>query len=407
MPTFEYSGMDRLGRLTTGEVSAETSQDAVMRLRDQSLFVIKLREKSRMVSAAGILEAGRYFPNRLRASELVGFTQQLSTLIRAGVPLLECLDLLGSEASNPRLRQVLPVIRDKVASGHYLAQALEAYPDIFPNLYRHLVEVGESTGRLDESLAQLGVYLDKQTRLRSKILTSMAYPGLLVAVTMGVLVFLFVWVVPMFAGLFQEMGESLPWLTVVVIGMAEGVRTHWFWLIGAWILLMWGIRRLKQEAGIQERCDGAVLKVPLIGPTLRKAEVVRLTRTLGSLVQRGVPLLQALSVAGGVVGNKMLESGIRRATVHVENGVPLSEALRVQGLFPSMMTQMIRVGESTGSLDRMLDKIADLYEEEVDRAVATITVLIEPAIIVVVGGAIAVVVIAMYLPIFSIGSVIG
>ncbi len=407
MPTFEYSGRDSLGHLTTGEVSAETSQDAIRRLRDQSLFVVKLRRKSRTVSAVGILQPGRYFPNRLRTGELIAFTQQLSTLIRAGVPLLECLDLLGSEASNLRLRQVLPVIREKVASGHYLAQALEAYPETFPHLYRHLVEVGESTGRLDESLAQLGVYLDKQARLRSKILTSMTYPGLLVAVTMGVLLFLFVWVVPMFAGLFQEMGESLPWLTLAVIGVAEGVRSHWFWLIGVWILLMWGMRRLKQETEMQEKCDGAVLRVPFIGPILRKAEMVRLTRTLGSLVQRGVPLLEALSVAVGVMGNKMLESGIRRATVYVENGVPLSEALRVQELFPSMMTQMIRVGESTGSLDSMLDKIADLYEEEVDRAVATITALIEPAIIVVVGGAIAVVVIAMYLPIFSMGSVLG
>jgi type IV pilus assembly protein PilC len=409
MPIFEYSGTNGMGRMMTGEIIAATSREAVHLLRRQELFVVRLQEKvGDALEAKGALGGWR-LGQHVTGKDLVSFTHQLGTLIRAGVPLLECLDLLGAEATHPRLRQALGVIRAKVEGGSFLAQALSHYPDIFPPMYVNLVEVGESTGRLDESLAQLAKYLEKQAQLRAKIVSSLAYPALLVSVALMVLIFLCVWVVPLFSGLFSEMGEALPWLTQVVIGGAEGLRAYGLACLGLGAIAVWGAKGFMKQSAIRERVDGALLSIPVLGSVLRKAAVVRFSRTLGSLVQHGLPLLQALDLTRAVVGNRVLERGIQQASTQVEQGVPLSQALRTQGagLFPSMMTQMIKVGESTGSMDGMLDKIADLFEQEVDRSIATMTALVEPAIILVVGSLIAVVVIAMYLPIFSIGSIIG
>lgn len=409
MPVFEYSGTTGAGRTMTGHVIAATAQEAIQMLRQQELFVTRLREKvEEAIQVQGIREEWS-FTQRVSGKDLAGFTHQLATLIRAGVPLLECLDLLGTEAGHPQLRRALRVIREQVEGGSYLAQALSSFPGIFPPIYMHLVEVGESTGRLDESLSQLAGYLEKQTQLRAKILASLAYPALLVGVALSVLVFLCVWVVPQFSVLFSEMGESLPWLTQVVIGGAEGLQEYGLIWLGLMPLVIWIARKWLQQPAIRERKDAALLAMPVLGALLKKAALVRFTRTLGALVQHGLPLLQALDLARGVVGNGVLERALTHVVVRVEQGVPLSESLRLQGTepFPSMLIQMIKVGESTGSMDGMLDKIADLFEQEVDRSIATVTSLVEPAIILVVGSAIAVVVIAMYLPIFSIGSIIG
>jgi type IV pilus assembly protein PilC len=341
------------------------------------------------------------------SKELVVFTHQLATLIRAGVPLLECLDILTSEAENPTLQQVVKRVREDVESGTLLAHALKNYPRIFHEFYRSMVEVGETTGRLDESLAQLAVYLDKHAQLRAKIFSGLAYPALLVTVALLVLIFLLIWVVPLFSGLFQDMGESLPWLTQVVIDVAEGFKRNIILLASLAGCLIMGLRWMLNNPRTRLVIDGLILQIPLFGAVFRKAGVVRFARTLGFLVHRGVSLLTALGVAGTVTGNKVLERSIQLSSADVQNGKPLSETLRDSHVFPPMVTQMIKVGESTGSIDAMLDKIADLYEQEVDRTVATLTSVLEPCVILVVGCGIALIVVAMYLPIFSIGSVIG
>jgi type IV pilus assembly protein PilC len=256
-------------------------------------------------------------------------------------------------------------------------------------------------------LAQLAVYLDKHAQLRAKIFSGLAYPALLVAVAMMVLILLMIWVVPLFSGLFQDMGESLPWLTQAVIEVAEGFQDNFFLLLSLFGCLVMGVRWMFKDPKSRHVIDGLVLRTPLFGDVFRKAAIVRFSRTLGFLIHRGVPLLTALNVAGTVTGNKVLEQSITRSTTAVQDGTPLSETLRASKVFPPMVTQMIKVGESTGSLDAMLDKIADLFEQEVDRTVATLTSVLEPCVILVVGCGIALVVVAMYLPIFSIGSVIG
>ena len=410
MPTFEYRAKNGTGQTVQGEVLAANSAEALQFLRGQDVLVTYLHEKVERVGnfSDQLARWSRQWNLRgVSSKELAVFTHQLATLIRAGVPLLECLDILSSEAGNPTLQQVVKRIRDDVEGGTLLAHALKRYPTVFHEFYRSMVEVGETTGRLDESLTQLAVYLDKQAQLRAKIFSGLAYPALLVAVALVVLVFLLIWVVPLFSGLFQDMGESLPWLTQAVIDVAEGVRHYFFQLVTLLGSLVMGIRWMLKNPKSRQAIDGWVLGVPLLGSVIQKAATVRFARTLGFLVRRGVPLLTALGVAGTVTGNKVFEQSIKLATTAVQDGRPLSETLRAGQVFPSMVPQMIKVGESTGSIDVMLEKIADLFEQEVDRTVATLTSVLEPFIILVVGCGIALVVVAMYLPIFSIGSVIG
>jgi type IV pilus assembly protein PilC len=389
---------------------ATTSREALQLLRGQEVLVTRLQEKVEQAFDRGVrlTALGRRWSSRgVSNKDLVVFTHQLATLIRAGVPLLECLDILSSEAENPTLQQVVKRIREEVEGGTLLAHALQNHPSIFHEFYRSMVEVGETTGQLDESLGQLAVYLDKHAQLRAKIFSGLAYPALLVTVAMIVLVFLLIWVVPLFSGLFLDMGESLPWLTQVVIDVAEGFQHYFFLLVSLLGCLIMGSRWMLKNPKSRQVIDELVLHIPLFGAVFRKAAVVRFARTLGFLIRRGVPLLAALGVAGTVTGNKALEQGIKLSTADVEDGKLLSETLRASNIFPPMVTQMIKVGESTGSMDSMLDKIADLFEQEVDRTVATLTSVLEPCVILVVGCGIALVVVAMYLPIFSIGSVIG
>ncbi len=406
MALFQYMAKNLGGQSIQGEIVAISSQEAIQLLRRQDMLVMRLTEKIDEALEARPWNISWRKP-RITNKELVLFTHQFATLIRAGVPLLECLDILGTEGDNQAWQPVVSHIRVEVEQGALLAQSLAHFPAIFHEFYRRMVEVGETTGRLDESLAQLADYLDKQAQLRAKILSALAYPALLVTVAMTVFVFLLIWVVPLFSGLFQEFGESLPWLTQMVLDLSDGLRGHALVLVSLLGALVLGSRIVLANPKSRQILDGVLLRLPLIGTIFRKSAIVRFSRTLGFLVRRGVPLLSGLSVAATVTGNSVMEQGIIKVATDVQEGKPLSETLRASGMFPPMVTQMIKVGESTGSLDTMLEKIADLFEQEVDRVVATLTSVLEPCVIVVVGSGIALVVVAMYLPIFSIGSIIG
>ena len=406
MPIFEYQAKTAEGQPLQGELLAATFQEAIQTLRGREVIVTRLKEKVGQVFDAGP-QTKIFRKSRVTDKDLVVLTHQLATLIEAGIPLLEGLDILAHEAENSTLMEVVSRIRDAVERGMLLGQAMGLYPDLFTDFYRNMVEVGETTGRLDESLSQLAIYLDKQAKLRSKILSALAYPGLLVTVAISVLMFLLGWVVPLFSGLFQEMGESLPWLTQQVIQLADGLRTYWLFGAGGVVSTVLGIKWMCKNRSGREVIDELILRVPFLGLFVRKTAVVRFSRTLGFLVRRGVALLPALGVAGTVMGNRGLERCLKNTVVDIQEGKLLSETLRNCGVFPPMVTQMIKVGESTGSLDVMLEKIADLFEQEVDRSVVTFTSVLEPLIILLVGSGIALVVVAMYLPIFSIGAVLG
>ena len=406
MALFQYRAKNLGGQSIQGEIVATSSQEAIQLLRRQDILVMRLTEKIDEALDASQWEISWRKP-RITNKELVLFTHQFATLIRAGVPLLECLDILGTEGENQAWQPVVSHIRAEIEQGALLAQSLGHFPTIFHEFYRRMVEVGETTGRLDESLSQLAVYLDKQAQLRAKILSALAYPALLVTVAMTVFVFLLIWVVPLFSGLFKEFGESLPWLTQMVLDLSDGLRRHALVLVSLLGALVLGSRIALANPQSRQILDGVLLRLPLIGTIFQKSAIVRFSRTLGFLVRRGVPLLSGLSVAATVTGNSVMEQSIIKVATDVQEGKPLSETLRASGMFPPMVTQMIKVGESTGSLDTMLEKIADLFEQEVDRVVATLTSVLEPCVIVVVGSGIALVVVAMYLPIFSFGSIIG
>ncbi len=406
MAMFQYMAKNPEGQSIQGDISADSAREAIQLLRRQDMIVMRITEKvDEAINAKPWKLDWRKSP--ITNKELVLFTHQFSTLIGAGVPLLECLDILRTEVSNPAWQPIVSRIRDEVEQGAFLAQALENFPAIFHEFYCRMVEVGETTGRLDESMAQLAVYLDKQAQLRAKIISALAYPSLLVIVAMMVFVFLLIWVVPLFSGLFQEFGESLPWLTQIVLELSDGLREHALILVVLLGILVFLGKMFLAKSASRELLDGLLLRLPLIGEIFRKAAIVRFARTMGFLVRRGVPLLSGLSVAATVTGNSVMKKRIVKVAIEVQDGKPLSETLRASGVFPRMVPQMIKVGESTGSLDIMLEKIADLFEQEVDRVVATVTSMLEPCVIVVVGSGIALVVVAMYLPIFSIGSIIG
>ncbi len=405
MPIFEYITKSPNGKVEEGEVSAGSSHEAVQVLRKEDVMILRLRERPPQMARIPWGFQGWGF-NRVKKRTIILFTQQLSVLIRAGVPLLECLDILAEEMEHPGFQRMVRDIQEKVERGSLFAQALENFPDTFNEFYRRMVEVGETTGRLDESLSQLALYLDKQARLKSKLLSALAYPFLLVMVALTVLWFLLIWVVPLFANLFHDMGEALPWLTQVVILVANEARAHWWVLGGVLAASTVGIKWMLNQRSGRQAVDRLLLAFPAIGPLLQKAAIVRFSRTLGYLVHRGVSLLPALAVAGAVTGNKAMERQVEVSARGVESGTPLSEAMRVGGMFPPVVTQMIKVGEATGSLDTMLDKVADLFEQEVDRGISRVTAIVEPGVIVIVGGGIALIVVAMYLPIFSMGSVI-
>ena len=406
MAMFHYLAKNLEGQSIQGEIAATSSQEALRLLRREDILVTRLTE----VMSQAVRTTPWKFSwknSRVTNKELVVFTHQFATLIRAGVPLLECLDILGSEADNPAWQPIIKRIHTEVEQGALLAQALEQFPALFQEFYRRMIKVGETTGRLDESLSQLAVYLEKQAQLRAKIVGALTYPALLMSVAIIVFVFLLIWVVPLFSGLFQEFGESLPWLTQMVLDLSNGLRTHALVLFGVLGILAFGGRIFLANSKSRRILDGILLGLPMIGAIFRKAAIVRFARTLGFVVRRGVPLLTGLSVAGMVAGNSVFAESIEQAATQVQDGKPLSEALRNLGVFPLMVTQMIKVGESTGSLDTMLEKIADLFELEVERVVATLTSVLEPSVIVLVGSGIALVVVAMYLPIFSMGSIIG
>ena len=406
MALFQYIARNLGGQPQQGEITATSSQEAIQRLRQQDMLVMRLTEKvSEVIDTPHRKFSWR--PPQVTKTDLVLFTHQFATLIRAGVPLLECLDILGTEVDNRAWQPIVSRIRTEVEQGALLAQALGHFPTIFHEFYRRMVEVGETTGRLDESLSQLAGYLEKQAKLRAKIVSALTYPALLVTVAMMVFVFLLIWVVPLFSGLFQEFGESLPWLTQMVLDLSNALRTHALVFVGLLGILVLGSRVILANTKSRQVMDDIVFRLPLLGTMFRKSAIVRFARTLGFLVRRGVPLLSGLSVAATVTGNSVMEHSILNVATEVQDGKPLSETLRASGAFPPMVTQMIKVGESTGSLDTMLEKIADLFEQEVDRVIARLTAVLEPSVIVVVGSGIALVVIAMYLPIFSIGTLIG
>lgn len=405
MAVFVYQGRDGAGRPVSGEMEAIDIQTVFNLLKGRNITPAakSIREKgsglSREISIPGL---GSSFAGR----DLVLFTRQFSTMIDSGLPIVQALDILAKQAQKKVIKKTLTEVKETVETGGSLSDGFKRHPKVFDDLYINMVTAGESGGVLDDILDRLALHLEKVLKLKREIKTAMIYPSVVVAVALIVTSILLIFVIPTFKDLFEGFGAKLPWLTQKVIDVSNFFVSWWYIILGVLVTGMVSfLRALKTERG-QRAIHPLALKLPVFGDIIRKVCVARFSRTLGTMISSGVPILEALHVCAKTSGNKVVESDIRGARISIAEGQNLATPLSSSSVFPQMVVQMIAVGESTGALDKMLHKIADFYEEEVDNAVSAMKQLIEPTMIVVLGVLIGILVVAMYLPIFQMGTVL-
>jgi type IV pilus assembly protein PilC len=393
MPVFVYQGRTASGN-QNGEIEAPDRSAAVGELRRRSILVTKIAEKSAP-------KMSFKFGGKVKDKEMAIFTRQFSTMIDAGLPLVQCLNILAEQSESKTLRSVTGQVARHVEAGSTLADALRRHPRTFDDLFTNLVEVGEAGGILDVVLQRLAAYIEKAAALKRKVKAAMVYPCAIIGVALLVVIFMLTFVIPTFAQMFKDLGADLPLPTKVVMLLSDFVRSYILLLIAGMIGAVMALRSYYRTEGGRATIDALMLKLPVFGTLVRKVAVARFTRTLGTLVQSGVPILDGLRITARTAGNKVVEKAVLQCRAAVTEGKTLADPLRTSGVFPPMVTQMISVGEQTGALDAMLSKIADFYDDEVDTAVSTLTSLLEPIMIVFLGVVVGGLVVAMYLPIFK------
>ena len=405
MATFAYVGRTRSGAVKKGELSAKTRDEAVDQLRKQSVVVTSLEEKK---SGKGGFNLS--FGSGLTDKDLVVFTRQFGTMINAGLPLVQCLEILSTQSENKVLRETVGEVKTQVEAGSTFSDALRRHPKVFDDLYVNLVHAGEVGGLLDTILTRLAQYIEKAMKLKGAIKSAMIYPAAILGVAVVVITVLMIWVIPIFAKMFNELSGGkmgLPGPTQLVIDISNMFTSYWYVMLGSIVAIIFGVKKYYATAQGRMAIDKFLLKTPVFGDLIRKASVAKFTRTLGTLLASGVPLLDGLAICAKTAGNKVIEMTLVNARVSISGGKTIADPLAASGVFPKMVTHMIAVGESTGALDAMLGKIADFYEDEVDSAVAALTSLLEPIMMIFLGIVIGFIVIAMYLPIFKMSEAIG
>jgi type IV pilus assembly protein PilC len=400
MPTFEWKGRARNGQDQTGVLTADSKDAVTAVLRRQQIVVTAVREKGKEIA---VPRFGGKVPPQLVAV----FTRQFSVMIDAGLPLVQCLEILGSQQEHKVFRRALVQTRQDVESGSNLADAMRKHPKIFNDLYTNMVAAGEAGGILDTILQRLATYIEKAVKLNAQVKSAMIYPVAVISIAVIVVTIILWKVIPVFAALFKGLGAELPMPTLIVIALSNFIAGYW-WLIAIIIGATWySVKRYHDTYKGKRVIDGMLLKAPIFGMLLRKIAVARFCRTLATLTASGVPILDGLQITAKTAGNSVVEDSIMATRASVEEGKTISEPLGDTEVFPTMVVQMIAVGEQTGALDTMLSKIADFYEEEVDLAVAGLMKLLEPLLIAFLGVAIGGIVIAMYMPMFSLIGQIG
>lgn len=404
MATFAYVGRSKSGAVKKGELVARSRDEAVEQLRKQSVVVTSLEEKAAKEGFSIKLGSG------VSEKDLVVFTRQFGTMINAGLPLIQCLEILSTQSENAALRKSVGEIKVQVEGGSTFSDALRKHPKIFDDLYVNMVHAGEVGGLLDTILGRLSKHIEKAMKLKGQIKSALVYPAAIVGIAAIVITVLMIWVIPVFEKMFKEMSGgkmALPGPTQLVIDMSNFAQGNWYIILGAIVATVVAIKKYYATPQGRLAIDKLLLKLPVFGDLIRKASVAKFTRTLGTLLASGVPLLEALTICAKTSGNKVVEGALLDAKVSISGGKTISEPLAKSGTFPKMVTHMISVGESTGALDSMLGKIADFYEDEVDQAVTNLTALLEPMMMVFLGVTVGFIVVAMYLPIFTMASAIG
>jgi type IV pilus assembly protein PilC len=401
MPIFKWEGKTLKGSIKNGEMEAPNEAAIRIHLRQQNIVPTKIAAKGKEIRISSP------FKKKVNARSVAIFTRQLATMIDAGLPLVQSLEILSVQQETKLFKEILRQIREDVEGGSTFAGALKKHPGTFNDLYTNLVVAGEEGGILDNILTRLANYIEKAEALKKKVKSALIYPATIVGVAVIVVGILMIFVIPVFETMFKSAGQSLPLPTLIVLTLSKFIKKYVFLFIPAFILFIYLFRKYYQTDRGKMMIDRLLLKLPVFGPLLKKVAVARFSRTLGTLVSSGVPILDGLTIVSRTAGNRAVETAILSARSSIREGETIAEPLGRSGIFPPMVIQMIAVGESTGALDNMLSKIAEFYEEEVDVTVANLTSLLEPFLMIFLGVVIGGVVISMYLPIFNMASAVG
>ncbi len=403
MPVYIWEYKNKAGMKIKEEIEAKDEKTALMLLSRRNIKPDKIKQKPK-----DLFENVAFFQPKVTTKEIVIFTRQLSTMIDAGLPLIQGLEILSSQQENPTFRKMLKEIKTEVESGLTFADALKKFPKHFDKLFCNMVAAGEMGGILDDVLRRLATYMEKAEALKAKIKSAMNYPIIVLSISFAVIAIIMIFVIPVFSKMFEDFGSALPMPTQVVVNMSNFLKSYFFALAGGIAILIFAIKKFYKTEKGRWIMDKMALRAPVFGPLLKKVAVAKFTRTLGTLINSGVPIIEALNVAAGTAGNKIVEFAIKDVKTSISEGRSIAQPLMESGIFPGMVVQMISVGETTGALDAMLNKIADFYDEEVDTAVEGLTAMIEPLMITFLGGFIGGIIVAMYLPIFKMaGAVAG
>jgi type IV pilus assembly protein PilC len=395
MPVFTFTGTDSQGKRIAGERLADSKAAVTMQLRRERITPGAIKEKGKEFALP------TFGTGKVPIKDTAVFFRQFSVMIDAGLPLVQCLEILAANQENQIFQKCLTGVRQSVEGGSTLSNAMRQYPKIFDDLTTNMVEAGEAGGILDTILQRLATYVEKAVKLKSAVKSALIYPVSVISIACLVVGALLKFVVPIFANMFVSMGVDLPLPTKITIGLSNFVGRFWWLILGFFVVLFVAIKFVRKDPKGRYMFDKMLLGLPILGNVLRKIAVARFTRTLGTLITSGVPILEGLSITARTSGNAVLEDALMKVRKAVEEGRTIVDPLKESGVFPNMVTQMIGVGEATGAMDAMLQKIADFYEDEVDVAVAALTSLLEPIMMVGIGGMVGVVLVSMYLPIFE------
>jgi type IV pilus assembly protein PilC len=395
MPVFTFSGKDASGQKISGERQAPNKQTLSQQLRRERITPGAIREKGKEFVMP------TFGSGKVKVKDIAIFFRQFSVMIDAGLPLVQCLEILAANQESQSFQKTLTGVRTTVEGGATLANAMRQYPNVFDDLTTNMIEAGETGGILDIILQRLATYVEKAVRLKAAVRSALIYPVAVVGIAGLIVAALLKWVVPIFANLFSGLGVALPLPTRIVIGLSGFISTFWWVVLLVGIGVVFGIKQIRKNKQGRYMFDKILLKLPVIGSLLRKIAVGRFTRTLGTLITSGVPILEGLAITARTSGNAVLEEALMKVRKAIEEGRTIVDPLKECGVFPNMVTQMIGVGEATGAMDSMLQKIADFYEEEVDAATKDMLAMLEPIIIGFLGVAIGGIVISLYMPLFA------
>jgi len=402
MPIYFWKGKNSYGDKRSGQYEAHDEASVHAYLKKLRITPTSVKEKPK-----DILEGIPFFQPKVTGRDVVIFTRQLSTMIDAGLPLVQSLEILANQQENPTFKKVLREIKTDVETGTTFADGMKKHPHIFDNLFCNMIEAGELGGILDTILSRLAEFMEKAMTLKKKVKGAFTYPVICLCIAVVILGVILIFVVPTFEKMFADFGAALPVPTQIVVAMSNFVKSNIIYLIGFIMMVIFAFKKFYKTDLGERKIDAMSLKAPVFGELILKVSVAKFTRTLGTMLQSGVPILEALNVVAKTAGNRTIETAVFRVADSISEGRSIAEPLEETGIFPNMVVQMISVGESTGALDAMLTKIADFYDEEVDQAVENLTAMIEPFMMVFLGGMIGGLVVSMYLPIFQMGQVVG